>query len=445
MKRLVVIALGSLVCLSLLASMAYAQNGVTLITSADVDYSHNTLTVIGTNFGLSPKVTLGAATLTAQSATATQVVANFPSSALPSSFVPGTYFLTVTFSNGRFAVFTVALGATGPQGPAGPQGPMGFQGATGATGPAGPGGATGVAGAQGPQGLKGDAGAIGATGVTGLKGDTGAQGATGPAGFPGAPGQPGTPGADSTVPGPTGATGPNGHSPYCGTWTPYHCSNLGTGGASPYQIGDMVTDPNGNPGPYYNLTGTDSANGPAKDTINWIYCCSNGAAPPAPAPAPAPAMTGQINNVPGGTDSLVPIVGQFDGGQLPCPLPVPNSQAADPACSWTATANFNVSSFSATYVPTAGAPPGTTSGFVVRVCGIPGNATSCGFLGGHYPTCLGAPGSTSCSNSFPTVLIFPGSVVSMEVITPSTKLMTLFRWRRIGRGVRENNSSPTWA
>jgi para-nitrobenzyl esterase len=30
-------------------------------------------------------------------------------------------------------------------------------------------------------------------------------------------------------------------------------------------------------------------------------------------------------------------------------------------------------------------------------------------------------------------------------ITPSTKLMTLFRWRRIGRGVRENSSSPTWA
>jgi len=31
------------------------------------------------------------------------------------------------------------------------------------------------------------------------------------------------------------------------------------------------------------------------------------------------------------------------------------------------------------------------------------------------------------------------------VITPSTKLMTLFGGRRIGRGVRENNSSPTWA
>src|SRR6266853_796958 len=29
-------------------------------------------------------------------------------------------------------------------------------------------------------------------------------------------------------------------------------------------------------------------------------------------------------------------------------------------------------------------------------------------------------------------------------ITPSTKLMTLFSWRRIGRGIRENSSSPTW-
>ena len=29
--------------------------------------------------------------------------------------------------------------------------------------------------------------------------------------------------------------------------------------------------------------------------------------------------------------------------------------------------------------------------------------------------------------------------------TPSTKLMTLFKWRRIGRGVRENSSSPPWA
>ena len=31
------------------------------------------------------------------------------------------------------------------------------------------------------------------------------------------------------------------------------------------------------------------------------------------------------------------------------------------------------------------------------------------------------------------------------IITPSTKLMTLFNWRHIGRGVRKNSSSPPWA
>jgi len=31
------------------------------------------------------------------------------------------------------------------------------------------------------------------------------------------------------------------------------------------------------------------------------------------------------------------------------------------------------------------------------------------------------------------------------VITPSTKLVTLFNWRHIGRGVRKNSSSPPWA
>jgi len=30
------------------------------------------------------------------------------------------------------------------------------------------------------------------------------------------------------------------------------------------------------------------------------------------------------------------------------------------------------------------------------------------------------------------------------VITPGTKLVTLFNWRRIGRGVRKSSSSPPW-
>jgi catechol 2,3-dioxygenase-like lactoylglutathione lyase family enzyme len=31
------------------------------------------------------------------------------------------------------------------------------------------------------------------------------------------------------------------------------------------------------------------------------------------------------------------------------------------------------------------------------------------------------------------------------LITPSTKLMTLFNWRHIGRGIHKNSSSPPWA
>ncbi len=33
----------------------------------------------------------------------------------------------------------------------------------------------------------------------------------------------------------------------------------------------------------------------------------------------------------------------------------------------------------------------------------------------------------------------------LAIITPSTKLMTLFNWRHIGHGVRKNSSSPPWA
>jgi hypothetical protein len=36
------------------------------------------------------------------------------------------------------------------------------------------------------------------------------------------------------------------------------------------------------------------------------------------------------------------------------------------------------------------------------------------------------------------------AVVAKATITPSSKLMTLFNWRRIGRAVRENSSAPTW-
>jgi hypothetical protein len=37
------------------------------------------------------------------------------------------------------------------------------------------------------------------------------------------------------------------------------------------------------------------------------------------------------------------------------------------------------------------------------------------------------------------------SIERLAVITPSTKLVTLFNWRRIGRGVRKSSSSLPWA
>jgi hypothetical protein len=33
----------------------------------------------------------------------------------------------------------------------------------------------------------------------------------------------------------------------------------------------------------------------------------------------------------------------------------------------------------------------------------------------------------------------------VAVITPGTKLVTLFNWRHIGHGVHKNSSSPPWA
>jgi hypothetical protein len=165
------------VSVTLLAvSPASAQSGFPLISSAVVDYGHNTLTVSGTNFRLSPKVTLGTVTLTVQSATTTKIVATFPSTGLPSSFVPGTYFLQIVFNGGTLSIFTVDLGANGPVGPMGLQGPIGLTGPQGAQGPIGLMGATGATGATGPQGLKGNTGATGATGPAGAAGPAGTNG-----------------------------------------------------------------------------------------------------------------------------------------------------------------------------------------------------------------------------------------------------------------------------
>jgi hypothetical protein len=365
----------------LLLSLPATADKLPVVDATSINYTTNQITIVGQNFsptGVAPAVLFDNIASPLISSTNSKVVVT-----LPTGILAGTYRLRITpkpitpLSTVPFIgyyEFDVTLGTTGPQGQ------------TGATGP------------QGPMGFPG------------------APGQPGTPGSPGQSGAPGRPGADSSVPGPTGATGPSGHSPFCGLWTTANFCKLS--GGIPFQIGDMVMDPNGNPGPYYNLTGTDSSNGPANDPTNWLYCCSTGAAPPGP--QPAPALSGNILNIHGGTDTMVPFVGTVDAAAgLPCPgAPgsFTNSQAASPACSWIATGDFKVSSFNAVYSPTAGAPQGATSAFIVRACTAPGDETTCSLLGGIYPTCFGTPpGSTSCSNSFPAAVIPSGSAVSIEV------------------------------
>jgi hypothetical protein len=176
--------------------------GLPLVISATVDYTHNTLTISGQNFGSSPNVTLDSLAFPTQSpSSSSQIVANFPSGKAPSSFTPGTYFLTVTFRNQLPTIFGVDIGANGA---AGPPGPAGATGAVGVTGPAGPIGPAGAQGPIGPPGITGPAGVIGLTGATGATGSAGPQGATGPQGPAGPAGPPGPAG------GSTGGSGGSG-------------------------------------------------------------------------------------------------------------------------------------------------------------------------------------------------------------------------------------------
>ena len=175
-------ALGVNTLLGMFALNAQA-GGLPLVISATVDYSHNTLTISGQNFGNNPSVTLDSLAFATQSpASSSQIVANFPSGKAPSSFIPGTYFLTVTFKNQLPTVFAVDIGGGGAQGPAGPTGAPGGTGAQGATGPAGPAGPQGLVGPVGPVGATGAAGPAGATGAQGLQGVAGAIGPQGPSG-----------------------------------------------------------------------------------------------------------------------------------------------------------------------------------------------------------------------------------------------------------------------
>jgi hypothetical protein len=181
--RLTSLVAGSMVVLAAATLSAHAA-GLPVVISATVDYTHNTLTIGGQNFGNSPAVTLDALAFATQTgaSTSSQIVANFPSGRGPASFTPGTYFLTVTFKNQLPTIFGVDIGANGAAGPAGP---AGSQGATGSPGPVGPAGPLGLPGPVGPAGATGGSGPVG---PQGLQGPVGATGATGPQGLPGSGG-----------------------------------------------------------------------------------------------------------------------------------------------------------------------------------------------------------------------------------------------------------------
>jgi hypothetical protein len=194
MNKLLGLIIGLIVSFGVVSSPAPAA-GLPLVISATVDYTHNTLTINGQNFGSGPAVTLDALTFQTQGnlSSTKQVVANFPSGRTPSSFTPGTYFLTVTFKGQLPTIFTVDIGANGATGATGPPGPAGPQGATGPAGPAGVAGAMGLpgppgqAGPIGLTGASGPPGAPGAAGLSGTQGPPGQQGIAGPQGPAGAP------------------------------------------------------------------------------------------------------------------------------------------------------------------------------------------------------------------------------------------------------------------
>jgi hypothetical protein len=134
-----------------------------VIDRATVEALTNIVTVSGSDFGVSPRVTLNGAPV-ALLPGATDSSLRF---VLPMGLPPGSYQLVVQQTNkdgkpkhgqNDQAAFELTIGAVGPQGPPGPKGDPGPAGAPGPQGAAGPAGAPGPTGAPGPQGDPGPAG-----------------------------------------------------------------------------------------------------------------------------------------------------------------------------------------------------------------------------------------------------------------------------------------------
>jgi hypothetical protein len=116
------------------------------ITEAAADGT--TLVILGKNFGSTPEVKLGQATLTVTSSASDKITANLPTNP---ALLPGSYPLWVkTLVQSPFGTvplysyISLALGSVGPQGRQGIQGPQGIQGLQGLKGDQGP---------EGPRGL----------------------------------------------------------------------------------------------------------------------------------------------------------------------------------------------------------------------------------------------------------------------------------------------------
>ena len=137
----------------LFASTVFAQvNANPVVYNTTIDYTANTITVIGKGFepGTAPLVKFNNVTLSPTTVSDTEII-----SALPSGLSNQSYLLKIVNSLSNEFDFSVAYGAIGPQGPVGATGATGATGSQGATGATGAQGATGATGATGPQGPSG--------------------------------------------------------------------------------------------------------------------------------------------------------------------------------------------------------------------------------------------------------------------------------------------------
>ncbi len=104
---LVVVISVVLLCLLLPSRRTNAQLSFPVILSAVFDAPNGKLKIDGSNFGASPKVNLGTASLTTETSSATEIVTT-----LPASFLPGSYVLKAQFASGIPAFFVLNIGST---------------------------------------------------------------------------------------------------------------------------------------------------------------------------------------------------------------------------------------------------------------------------------------------------------------------------------------------